>query len=144
MRIYIRGKNEKICKKEVKEIVNFFGTHLLGPRLNKNITLEIIYRHDFKDDLYGLCGPVDWDEMRSFEMLLNPHIPKTKQINTLAHEMVHLKQFARGHLKQYVRGGYRWMGKFVDNLEYENLPWEKEANTKEAILMELYRRAMRQ
>ena len=90
MRIYIRGKNEKICKKEVKEIVNFFGTHLLGPRLNKNITLEIIYRHDFKDDLYGLCGPVDWDEMRSFEMLLNPHIPKTKQINTLAHEMVHL------------------------------------------------------
>ena len=128
MKIYIRGTNDKIEKKEMKDIISFFGYQLLGPRLYKNIMVTLKYRPDFPSTLYVLCGPTDWDAIREFEILLNPNINKKQQIKVVAHEMVHLKQFARGHLKEYARGGYRWMGNFIGDLKYDSLPWEKEAN----------------
>ena len=59
--------------------------------------------------------------------------------STLAHEMVHVKQFARGHYRQEVTKGsvqHFWMGKKV-SAEYIKRPWEVEAFSRESLLVEV-------
>ena len=46
-------------------------------------------------------------------------------LSTLAHEMVHVKQFAKGELDA---GLTRWKSnKYCDKIDYWDQPWEKEA-----------------
>ena len=53
---------------------------------------------------------------------------------TLAHEMVHVKQYAKGQVKasKSCKTHY-WMGKHIRKSYYEQ-PWEVEAFTKERVL----------
>jgi hypothetical protein len=54
---------------------------------------------------------------------------------TLAHEFVHVKQFARGQLKT-ARGRVRWAGKPVkEGLDYLSQPWEVEAFSRQELLL---------
>ena len=49
---------------------------------------------------------------------------------TLAHEMVHVKQLAKGTLKQK-RNGHTWLGKmYGKKTPYLQMPWEIEAYSK--------------
>ena len=48
-----------------------------------------------------------------------------EMMQTLAHEMVHARQFLRGELT--CDGGFAWKGRKADGYEYENQPWEIEA-----------------
>ena len=58
---------------------------------------------------------------------------------TLAHEMVHVKQLAKGILKT-VNGVRYWRGKrYTRKTKYMNCPWELEAFAKQEIL---FRRAI--
>ena len=58
---------------------------------------------------------------------------------TLAHEMVHVKQLARGILKAE-NGVKYWRGKrYTKRIKYMNCPWELEAFAKQEIL---FRRAI--
>ena len=46
-------------------------------------------------------------------------------LSTLAHEMVHVKQFAKGELNPTLT---QWKSnKYCENIEYWDQPWEKEA-----------------
>jgi hypothetical protein len=54
--------------------------------------------------------------------------------STLAHEMTHVKQFAKGQF-QIKNGKYYWMGKRVTKrVKYLDQPWEVEAFSKQEIL----------
>lgn len=63
-------------------------------------------------------------------------------IETLAHEMVHVKQWARGEMQDIYDDNdgspkkTRWKSKFINirNVKYKDLPWEKEANRVEKML----------
>lgn len=48
-----------------------------------------------------------------------------EMMQTLAHEMVHARQFIRGELKNEC--GWAWKGRKADGYNYDNQPWEKEA-----------------
>mgnify|MGYP001210788531 FL=1 len=56
-----------------------------------------------------------------------------KLLLTIAHEMVHVKQYARGELYQGTRiAKHRWQGKWIsNNLDYWDQPWEIEAAGRE-------------
>lgn len=57
-------------------------------------------------------------------------------LRVLSHEMVHVKQFALGELSP---GLDRWKSrKNVDDLEYDDQPWEKEARRMQYKLVEVY------
>ena len=48
-------------------------------------------------------------------------------VRTVLHELVHVKQFARGELDSKYKG-MRWKTAHVtDDVDYMDLPWEKEA-----------------
>ena len=54
---------------------------------------------------------------------------------TLAHEMVHVKQLAKGLLKQK-RSGHTWMGKmYSKKTPYLQMPWEIEAYSKQELIL---------
>jgi hypothetical protein len=54
---------------------------------------------------------------------------------TLAHEMVHVKQLAKGTLKQK-RSGHTWLGKmYGKKTPYLQMPWEIEAYSKQELIL---------
>lgn len=55
---------------------------------------------------------------------------------TLAHEMVHVKQLAKGTLKNRKTGSYLWSGKrYGKNTPYLDMPWEVEAFSKQELIL---------
>lgn len=62
---------------------------------------------------------------------------KLKDIGlTLAHEMVHVKQMAKGQLKNRKTGSYVWAGKrYSKKTEYLSMPWEIEAFSRQELIL---------
>lgn len=55
---------------------------------------------------------------------------------TLAHEMVHVKQLAKGQLKHRKTGSYIWAGKrYSKKTAYLSMPWEIEAFSKQELIL---------
>lgn len=85
----------------------------------------------------GMTVPVDI--LDSYVVVINPM--KLKEIGlTLAHEMVHVSQMAKGRLKAAKAGQHIWCGKlYGKNTKYLNMPWEVDAFSKQEII---FRRAI--
>ena len=87
----------------------------------------VTFKTELENDVQGLCwgdrqeGYVEIDIARkSFGVKLE----YSDMMKTLAHEMVHAKQYLRGELNGYSNS---WKGKRLKTYEYDNQPWEKEA-----------------
>lgn len=74
---------------------------------------------------------------KELAVYLDSRLDTDKLISTFAHEMVHIKQMARGQywsfVDDYGHPQRYWMGKEVDE-NYFDQPWEIEAWTKERLL----------
>jgi hypothetical protein len=83
----------------------------------------------------GLTVPIPG--INSYIVVIKPS-KSLKDIGvTLAHEMVHVKQLARGYL-QIKNGGRYWCGKrYRKNHKYMALPWELDAFSKQEIIFRL-------
>ena len=56
--------------------------------------------------------------------------------STLAHEMVHVKQLAKGHMKFLPNEARIWKGKrYSKKTKYLDMPWEIEAFSKQELLL---------
>lgn len=67
-------------------------------------------------------------------MVLDTALDMEKLIITIAHEMVHVKQYAKGQMSHTKnQRGRLWMGQKIKT-EYYDSPWEIEAFTKERVL----------
>lgn len=116
-----------ICKRMVKE--------LKLTRSRKTVLIRVT-RSEL-DDQTGATIPLD--PIDSYVVLIKPESLKDMGI-TLAHEMVHVKQLAKGHLKQ-VNGVNYWRGKrYRKNHSYLDMPWEVEAFSKQELL---FRKALK-
>lgn len=146
MKVSVKGKNDVLSKKHIRYIVKLFGKLILSPQLYPNINL-LVQNMNLDNNAWGFCGVSDIEEKRprSFEILLNSKLPKNKQIKTLAHEMTHLRQIARGQFITYEYGSYSWNGERLDMTqdEYSNMPWEIEANLSEETLLLEYKKSLK-
>lgn len=142
MRIRTRGIPNSITRSLCKESVKFYANELLGTRLAKNVSVTLIFE-DLPTIVNALC---QWEDdnhkCRSFIVILNKKMNKKTTLIALAHEMVHIKQYARGELKDYLRNNnVKWRGKVfcLDKVEYWSSPWEKEAYKKDKLLYEKFK-----
>ena len=90
-------------------------------------TLDITVKlKDLKDSAYGYCL---CEDERTFEIEVDRSLPLRKLLTTVAHEMVHVKQYARKELKE----DYNWLGKTYapTKVSYWDQPWEIEAHGRE-------------
>lgn len=133
MRLTTSGNPKKVDKKLCKKALHWYAKKLLGPRLYDKVTIHLEFtKEGMCNNLYnGFC---DWNDKkfrgRDFTITINSGISKRDTLTTIAHEMVHVKQYAKGEMRDsYFIGGVSWQGKSVntDKLEYWDTPWEIEA-----------------
>jgi hypothetical protein len=85
-------------------------------------------------DCEGMGYTVPLDILDSYVVVIKPTM-SIKDIGlTLAHEMVHVRQFAKGILK--VKNGVNyWKGKrFTKRTKYLDQPWEQDAFARQEIV----------
>lgn len=135
--MYIRtsGKPSKIHIKRCKEAVKFFGRKLLGDILYHRINLKLIFENLDSGKEYAYCE-WEYDNHRSkdFIITVNSSLNKKQTLLAIAHEMVHVKQYAKGELKDYIKvDKARWKTEIHDlkKIDYWDQPWEIEAHGRE-------------
>jgi len=140
MIVKIKGKNEKISRKELLIATKYFAGSLMSERLCKNLTINLTC--DINHYCHGSSVWVDSNHKpREFDITINSQKGKRTQLITLAHEMVHVKQNAIGELKSMlIRREERWQGRYikVDEMHYFEKPWEIEAYGRELGLYQMY------
>jgi hypothetical protein len=145
MNIILSGKSNKISKKEVRYILDYAANRLMSERLHNNIEVFVTFK-DLKTKECGFCWPEDFDERthRFFCIEVNTTKTRRNQIRTLLHEMVHVKQYAKGELRDDRRSTQlsRWLGELHKDEDYDywELPWEIEAYGREEGLYRMYTR----
>jgi len=130
------GKPKKVPIKLCKEAVKWYGRYLLGDRLYHKVEILIEFDNsELNTNVYGFC---DWndtnDRARDFTITVDPNLGKRNMLLVLAHEMVHIKQYAKGELKDYMRvNRVKWKGKVYNDakIDYWEQPWEIEAHGRE-------------
>jgi hypothetical protein len=142
MQIRTKGKPDNVSRSLCKEALIFFGEELLGRRLSKNIKIYLVFE-ELPSIINALC---QWDDdnhiCRSFTIIVNKKLNRKTTFISLAHEMVHVKQYARKELKDYARSNkVKWKKRvfMLDKVEYWSSPWEKEAYKKDKILYEAFK-----
>ena len=133
MKISIKG-GTKSQQKYVRSITKFCVKKLM-PRMD-SLELNIRLRNFGKDDSYGYCLATDNADLarpREFDIDINSTKKLRTLLETVAHELVHVKQFARGELYQStVTMKHRWCGRWYQRTpNYWNQPWEWEASGRE-------------
>lgn len=136
MIVSIKGGN-KSQKKHVKSMVEFCVKKMM-PRM-RNLEFNIRIKPFGKDDSWGYCIPADYADQhrpREFDIEINNQAKLRRMLETVAHEMVHAKQFARGELYESARTHkHRWQGKWLTKEPgYWDQPWEIEAHGRECGL----------
>lgn len=148
--IIIRGSPKKIKKHVVREAAFFFCDHLMK-RLSKNIKIVIKIRTNMYRNT-KCFGTATWTDdnarsnrHREFEIEIEQNLGSVFFIRTLAHELVHVRQYARGQLVDPAYGNYqKWHGvMFNENMVgYKQLPWEQEAIRLEKELYKLWKQQL--
>ena len=139
MKVIVTGCSNPKLEQEIIYATKFFTKELLSRQLYKHISLEIVMMNKIED--LGTCCITyynDWYKAREFEIQLRKKKSLKSLLMTLAHEIVHVKQFAKGELNS---DNTKWKGEVidVDNISYFDLPWEVEASSYEYILYGLYK-----
>ena len=122
--ILVTGGTES-QRNKVQSMIEFCIEKMM-PRMQ---TLDIEVNLKKINDAMGYCLCMD---NRTFELEIGTNQRLRRIMETVAHEMVHVKQYARNELKP----DYQWQGKTVnpERVEYWDLPWEIEAHGREVGL----------
>ena len=141
MDITVTGVRSKKTKQLIKKAAEFYGSLLMNKRTANTVVLDIVLKKKLDDpDAEGYCQFLERDVgYRLFEIELIRDIPIEELLRNLAHEMVHLKQFATGELDYNVKPAHisKWHGINVNEktVSYWDLPWEIEAHGREKGLL---------
>ena len=144
MQIRTKGIPDNVSKAICKDSVRFYGKQLFSTRLYKNIKVLLVF-DKLPNPINALCHWSDDNHIcREFVIIVNKKLNKKTTLIALAHEMVHVKQFAKRELKDYLRTDkVRWKNKIfsLDKVKYWSCPWEKEAYKNDGILYEMYKQS---
>lgn len=119
----------------VAEAAYFFKDRLMPRMKTLEIHINLNPHYEKKTTDSGDCIWEDTNRYpREFTINLDSH-DDDWMVQTLAHEMVHVKQWARGEMMDCYDCDdgsptkTKWKSKYVNikTIEYEDWPWEKEA-----------------
>ena len=142
MIISIDGTGPRNADK-LEEAARFFAAQLMHARTVQKLVIDLEVVRSL--DVTGECISEDEHKNPRYFTIRLKQQPLDDMIRTLAHEMVHVKQYAKNELsKQFrvARGGIRigskWHGEFWDPKSkedgYWDAPWEIEAYGREVGL----------
>lgn len=114
--------------------IKFYAERLFSPQKRQYLDLHIHYCHK-KTEECGNIGVLDYNsrnQPNSFDIIIYRD-DETEMLKTIAHEMVHVKQYALGELNDEMTV---WKGLQIDSdsIPYDEQEWEIEAETVGLIL----------
>ena len=120
----IKVTGGKAYQRKYVESITEFCIETLMPRVR---SLDITITLSSPKGAMGFCQELDTN--REFELEIDRKLTLRKMLETVAHEMVHVKQYARRELGH----NYKWHGKTYspEKVSYWDLPWEIEAHGRE-------------
>lgn len=140
MQILIEGNSKSLTMEETEFAAKYFASKLMSPQLIRH--LSIIIRFANMRNHKGLTDVLDCPyKPREFLVTIRPRMSRLNQLRTLAHEIVHVKQFAKKELGVVVHGSLvKWQNEYVDDakVSYWEQPWEIEAFGREGGLVVMY------
>jgi len=143
MDVEVTGHRSNKLKSELAVAAEYYASLLMPRRICKNTSLTIQLKNRLAHDATGYCEySVKDGPYREFTIELNKKLEEEEIFKYLAHEMVHLKQFALGELNDgtIVGRNARWQSKHFDEkkIDYWDQPWEIEAYGREIGLYTRY------
>ncbi len=132
---YLVHARNKRTKKFVEEVLPSMIEQLGLKNSRKNLFIKVS-KTDIDNDNDGQTAYIR--AVDGIVVIIKPQSLERMGI-TLAHEMVHVKQLAKGILKT-VNGVNYWQGKkYSKRVKYLDLPWEVDAFSKQELI---FRRAI--
>lgn len=127
----VKGTRDKRLKTLLAVAAEFYCSNLMTSRLVHNISINIQLKKGLEED--GFCCIEDYNtagKPREFTIELDRGLNDKTLLTVLAHECVHVKQYAMGELDDNLSV---WRGRKVnsDKVPYWEHPWEIEAYGRE-------------
>ena len=132
MLLHIKGSNQ-YNRKLVYRATWWYAEKVMSKRLMSGLEISINLRKNLinKEDCEGTASWEDESNRpKEFTIELDVSYSIRDALITLAHEMVHIKQWAKGEMYEYVKSGLIRFHKTkfdADNINYWDYPWEIEA-----------------
>jgi len=138
MQVTLRGGTTE-QKQYAKSIALFAGEKLMSKRLFNKLELRIQLTPNLikKEGIFGDCIWEDEENWpKEFTMRVDTTSKLRTMLETVAHEMVHVKQYARNELRELTsQKRHRFMGEYYEqDMDYYDEPWEIEAHGREVGL----------
>ena len=129
-------------KRRLTEEVIHFCIQEMMPRME---TLDIYVNLDKLPEADGYCLSIT---NREFHLEIEKTLTEDDFITAVCHEMVHVKQFARGETKDVnlftkLWKGAEYLSAYSTIDEYMKLPWEKEAYEMQEILLKKFKKVQK-
>lgn len=146
--VNIIGNSTVLTNKDYRKAIRWYILEMCGKYLATNIVIyfRLINQLKIKEGVHADCV---WEERnikpREFTIRIDSSLNIKQQLIAIAHECVHVKQFARGELFDFYRDNpmmakSRWKRRVynTDYTKYKNQPWEVEATKLEKELYRAY------
>ena len=115
-----------------EDAMDFYLMLLLPRKISRGIHVDISFKKKLDDDVDGWCQVIGYNtrhKAREFEIEVCKNRSMRYQLMTLAHEAVHVKQYALGEITEDMN---TWKGTRVPaSTDYYDSPWEIEAHGRE-------------
>ena len=126
--------------KSHQEALAYFARYLLTPQLLRHIIIRVVYRRNIS--FLGCVEVLEYNSRnmpREFVVEIKHGQTEEEYLRTLAHEMIHVKQYALGELNEQMD---LWLGEKYesDRIAYHKQPWEIEAHDLSEVLLYEYNR----
>ena len=126
-------------EKELMMSLAYHCVKKLMPR-KRNLEIDILQIKNLQTESGDLASCIDTEDLNTFEIQLDKGMSLRKKLLSLAHEMVHVKQFTRKELQHSDSINKQlWRGKkYNTKNRYYDLPWEIEAYGREFGLFTMW------
>ena len=119
-------------EKQLMTNLAYYCVRKLMPR-KRNLEVDIVQIKNLEKIDGDLASCIDTENLNTFEIRIDKDMSLRKKLLSVAHEMVHVKQFTRKELEHTSSVNRQlWRGKkYNTKNRYYDLPWEIEAYGRE-------------
>lgn len=140
MIVFVEGRLTALNESEIIDAVGWYCDELIPVKLLNKIVLTVRVK---KYCNQGQADVIDFDqaEPNNYRIKIDNKLCWSGQLQALAHECVHIKQFVLKEFSTVCYGQYqRWKATYVDTKKtnYFDLPWEIDAFAQEPVLFDQY------
>ena len=133
--LFLSHSGYKYSKNRCESIATWFVDKYL-PR--HKIFVNVDHKGLLREGVFGWQWATDSDSRpREFEIEIHNRMTVEEYTKTLLHELWHVRQHVKGQLKDKYNKRL-WKGVDHSKTDYNNQPWEKDANVMEEILYREY------